>query len=82
MKNAEALALARSADPNIASISSVRSIARLWAGMGSIQSFQCETKDGKNVTIIAKKISCPNPQSFGDKRKAASYHAEASFYLH
>lgn len=80
MTNAEALALAQSADPEVASVISQSQIASLWAGMGSIVRLQCRDSRGKASTIIAKQIKCSNPQSFGDKRKAASYHVEASFY--
>ena len=80
MKNADALSLAQAANSNVVKVTSIRSIARLWAGMGHIQSLTCQTKDKDNVEIIAKQISCPNPRSFGDKRKAASYHVEANFY--
>lgn len=76
MKKAEALALAKQADPNVHSITSIKSIARLWAGMGSIEWIKCN--DG--ISMVAKKILCPNPRSFGDKRKAASYAVEANFY--
>lgn len=81
MKTADALALARSADPEVESILSVSQIATLWGGMGSIVRIRCETKNSSTTTtMIAKKIRCSNPRSFGDKRKAASYKVEASFY--
>mmetsp|Transcript_15013 Transcript_15013/g.34811 ORF Transcript_15013/g.34811 Transcript_15013/m.34811 type:complete len:342 (+) Transcript_15013:157-1182(+) len=88
MKAADALALARSADPEVVSVESVTRIATLWGGMGSIVRLRCETKAGlgstengaTSSTLIAKKIRCSNPRSFGDKRKAASYEVEASFY--
>ena len=80
MKNSEALALAQTADPSITSVSSTNQIATLWAGMGQIVRVQCQTSSGTTKTIIAKHIKCKNPRSFGDKRKAASYHVEAAFY--
>lgn len=80
MKTAEALALAQSADPDVISVTSQSQIATLWAGMGSIVRLKCKTFSGKPRVIIAKRIKCSNPRSFGDKRKAASYHVEASFY--
>jgi len=80
MKNAEALTLAQSADPEVTSIISQSHIANLWAGMGSIVRLQCRGPSDKSTTIIAKHIKCSKPQSFGDIRKAASYHVEASFY--
>ena len=80
MKNSEALALAQSADPTVTSVSSTSQIATLWAGMGSIVKVKCQTSAGSERTIIAKHIRCRNPRSFGDKRKAASYHVEAAFY--
>jgi thiamine kinase-like enzyme len=81
MKTADALALARSADPEVKSVKSVSQIATLWGGMGSIVRLQCGMETpGKSATMIAKRIRCSNPRSFGDKRKAASYQVEASFY--
>ena len=80
MKNSEALALAQAADPSIISVSSTSHIASLWAGMGQIIRVQCQMSSGTKKTIIAKHIKCKNPRSFGDKRKAASYHVEAAFY--
>ena len=88
MKSTDALALARSADPEVIAVESVSRIASLWGGMGSIVRLRCETKTGggstangtTSSTLIAKRIRCSNPRSFGDKRKAASYEVEASFY--
>eukprot|EP00586_Coscinodiscus_wailesii_P003630 CAMPEP_0172490010 /NCGR_PEP_ID=MMETSP1066-20121228/20320_1 /TAXON_ID=671091 /ORGANISM="Coscinodiscus wailesii, Strain CCMP2513" /LENGTH=347 /DNA_ID=CAMNT_0013258273 /DNA_START=55 /DNA_END=1098 /DNA_ORIENTATION=+ len=80
MKTAAALALAQSADPNVVSIISQSQVATLWAGMGSIVRLKCEDTFGNSTFIIAKNIKCSNPRSFGDKRKAASYRVEASFY--
>lgn len=79
MKTADALVLAQSADPEVESVGSVSQIATLWGGMGSIVRIQCKTRN-HSKHIIAKKIECSNPRSFGDKRKAASYKVEASFY--
>ena len=67
-------------------MTSQNQIARLWAGMGSIVRLECIKKyssvsdESKKTIIIAKRIECSNPRSFGDKRKAASYRVEASFY--
>mmetsp|Transcript_11873 Transcript_11873/g.30124 ORF Transcript_11873/g.30124 Transcript_11873/m.30124 type:complete len:336 (+) Transcript_11873:112-1119(+) len=81
MKTADALALARSADPEVKSITSVSQIATLWGGMGSIVRLKCQVEGpNESITIIAKRIRCSNPRSFGDRRKAASYQVEASFY--
>ena len=80
MKKTEALVLAQSAVSGVTSITSVSQIATLWGGMGSIVRMQCECNDDENATLIAKRIKCTNPRSFGDKRKAASYQVEASFY--
>jgi Phosphotransferase enzyme family len=80
MKAAEALTLAKAADPEVISVTSQTQIARLWAGMGSIVRLQCQDSSGNAKTIIAKHIKCSNPRSFGDRRKAASYRVEASFY--
>ena len=70
----------RLVDPSITSVSSTSHIASLWAGMGQIIRVQCQTSSGTKKTMIAKQIRCKNPRSFGDKRKAASYHVEAAFY--
>lgn len=80
MKAAEALALAKSADADVVAVTSQSHVASLWAGMGSIVRLVCKDSKGQSKTFIAKHIKCPNPRSFGDKRKAASYHVEASFY--
>lgn len=58
--------------------------------MGSIDELTCSKPSSTDtpsnilmaptVTIIAKRISCPNPRTFGDKRKASSYHVEARWY--
>ena len=85
MKTAEALALVQLADPEVTSVKSQSQIANLWAGMGSIVRLQCNKEStsrnsSKETVIIAKRIKCSNPRSFGDKRKAASYRVEASFY--
>lgn len=79
MKTAEALALCKLADPDVTAVTSQTRVANLWAGMGSIVRLECNKISGK-ATFIAKKIKCSNPRSFGDKRKAASYCVEASFY--
>mmetsp|Transcript_23917 Transcript_23917/g.66270 ORF Transcript_23917/g.66270 Transcript_23917/m.66270 type:complete len:337 (-) Transcript_23917:499-1509(-) len=84
MKTAEALALCKLADADVTTVNSQSQIANLWAGMGSIVRLKCDRNSkssGKTQkTIIAKRIKCLNARSFGDKRKAASYRVEASFY--
>lgn len=81
MKTTDALTLAQSANPEVNSITSTAQIATLWGGMGSIVRLECQANNSNdNITIIAKRIRCSNPRSFGDKRKAASYQVEASFY--
>jgi Ecdysteroid kinase-like family len=80
MRTAEALTLAQTADPAIVSVSSQTKITSLWAGMGWIVCLKCQRSNGDTRTIIAKHIKCSNPQSFGDRRKAASYRVEATFY--
>ena len=90
MDAAEGLALAKKASVRFAaaglppveasSIESVatRSVARLWAGMGSVVELRLKPC---NVVIIAKKVTLPKRcDSIGDARKKASYEVEASFY--
>jgi len=81
MKTTDALALIQSVDPDVKCVTAVSQIATLWGGMGSIERLKYEIgEQGKTSSIIAKQIRCSNPRSFGDKRKAASYKVEASFY--
>ena len=84
------LHLVRAVDPTVSSIVSSKSIARLWAGMGSIEELTCCSSSKTttaSTTIIAKRIRCPHPDSdtdkqisFGDRRKAESYRVEAHWY--
>ena len=55
-------------------------ICRLWAGMGHI--YQVELWTTGTVCFVMKHIKPPSRkrQSFGDQRKAASYHVECNFY--
>uniref|UniRef100_A0A7S4V5Q2 CHK kinase-like domain-containing protein n=1 Tax=Ditylum brightwellii TaxID=49249 RepID=A0A7S4V5Q2_9STRA len=76
MNKAEALQLAQKANSDVSTVIKTKSIARLWAGMGSIVQIECND----SIVVIAKRISCRNPTSFGDKRKAASYVVECNFY--
>jgi hypothetical protein len=80
MEKAEALALAQAADPEVVAVSSQTRIASLWAGMGWIVCLKCQKTNGCTRTIIAKYVKCSNPQTFGDRRKMASYRVEAAFY--
>mmetsp|Transcript_202 Transcript_202/g.351 ORF Transcript_202/g.351 Transcript_202/m.351 type:complete len:350 (+) Transcript_202:213-1262(+) len=58
----------------------VKSVCRLWAGMGYI--YDVSIRGGFH--IIVKHIVPPPEQSrsFGDVRKARSYEVEANFYRH
>ena len=58
----------------------VKSICRLWAGMGYIYDVSVK----REFHIIVKHIVPPpkHSRSFGDKRKAVSYEVEANFYRH
>jgi hypothetical protein len=80
MKEAKILTLAQAADAEIISVSSQTRIASLWAGMGWIVCLKCQKTNGDTKTVIVKHIQCSNPKSFGDRRKAASYQVEVSFY--
>ncbi|KAL9183376.1 hypothetical protein ACHAXT_005163 [Thalassiosira profunda] len=59
---------------------SVKSLCRLWAGMGYIYQITIKNKH----RFIAKRVIPPskNERSFGDERKAASYLVESNFYQH
>jgi len=62
----------------------VKSICRLWAGMGYIYHVKIQLSDSRRYQFIVKRV-IPPPQksrSFGDERKAASYLIEAKFYEH
>uniref|UniRef100_A0A7S0GJU8 Protein kinase domain-containing protein n=1 Tax=Proboscia inermis TaxID=420281 RepID=A0A7S0GJU8_9STRA len=76
MKKNTALVLAQAAVPTVSQVISVKSIARLWGGMGSVIRVQCDSID-----LIIKVIECRNPISHGDLRKAASYVVECNFYM-
>ena len=58
----------------------VKSVCRLWAGMGYIYDVTVK----RDFHIIVKHIVPPPKQSrsFGDNRKAVSYEVEANFYRH
>ena len=58
-----------------------QSVASLWAGMGTIVAITACSKDGgERLALVAKRIVCANPQSLGDRRKAASYDVECYYY--
>ena len=94
MDSAEALALARAAAPQFAAaglprtaahdISSVepRSVARLWAGMGSV--VELKVSAPTPLAIIAKRVAwsaaSADTLAIGDRRKRDSYVVEANFY--
>jgi len=83
MDNGTALRLAQASFPNadIAKVS-MSSVARLWAGMGSIYRVQCFSSSETKILMVkyihprlsSKKLS------IGDKRKLDSYLVEANFY--
>lgn len=56
----------------------MRSIARLWAGMGNIYFLEC----GQNRSLVVKYVHprLSGKLSIGDQRKLDSYLVEASFY--
>ncbi len=94
MDSAEALALARAAAPHFAAaglprtaaheISSVetRSVARLWAGMGSV--VELKVSAPTPLAVIAKRVAwsavSADTLAIGDRRKRDSYVVEANFY--
>ena len=93
MDAAEALSLAKRACPQFASAglapldpSSItkvetRSVARLWAGMGSVVELRVKAGEDTAATIMAKKVTLPKRcASIGDRRKKASYEVECNFY--
>jgi thiamine kinase-like enzyme len=59
----------------------VKSLCRLWGGMGHIYRVT-HNNNNANGTFIVKHITPPAQQSFGDRRKAESYEVEANFYQH
>jgi hypothetical protein len=91
MEPAEALSLARAAAPSFEQaglprtaaqeISRVKtsSVARLWAGMGSV--VELELSVPTPIAIIAKRVSWSvDALSLSDRRKRDSYVVEANFY--
>jgi len=62
----------------------VKSICRLWAGMGYIYQIKVQLPDNDKVSFIVKRVIPPrkSSRSMGDERKAASYLIEAKFYKH
>ena len=61
----------------------VKSICRLWAGMGYIYQIKVQLPDN-DISFIVKRVipPCKSSRSMGDERKAASYLIEAKFYKH
>ena len=58
-----------------------RSIASLWAGMGTVYTLAITPASGAPVTLCAKRVSLPDEcDSIGDQRKKDSYDVEAAFY--
>ena len=97
MKPDEALALATRAAPAFAAAelceapingpnlvvtsATSRSVASLWAGMGSVEEIRAQTAEHGTITFVAKVIRLPQRcTSVGDQRKADSYDVEAAFY--
>ncbi len=91
MQAAEAAQLAQRCAPQFAQaglpatdgepkVSSVRSVARLWGGMGAVYEITLALSP-EPIVIIAKRVSLPSRcTSIGDERKRVSYHCEAAFY--
>ena len=89
MDNDTALRLAKLSfpDDDITKVT-MRSKARLWAGMGNIYEVQCYSggnEGNRTTTLIVKYVhprlpSKPSQLSIGDKRKLDSYLVEANFY--
>jgi hypothetical protein len=94
MKTTEILRLAHLCLPQLTSINDidalhesdlqVKSLCRLWGGMGHIYRVTHNNNDGTLTSFIVKHITPPTlaQQSFGDRRKAVSYDVEANFYKH
>jgi Phosphotransferase enzyme family len=80
MNNATALRLAQEClSPDIEKVS-VRSIARLWSGMGNI--YEVNATGGSGHVMIVKYIEprLGNKKDLGDQRKFDSYVVEAAFF--
>lgn len=62
----------------------VKSVCRLWAGMGYIYEVTARLPSGSKHPFIVKHVTPPskNSRSLGDRRKADSYVIEANFYEH
>jgi hypothetical protein len=61
-------------------LSEEKSIATLWAGYGTIGSFNVSSQQ-ESTPVIVKRVNPPgNSSSVGDQRKVKSYHIEAYFY--
>jgi hypothetical protein len=58
-----------------------KSIASLWAGMGSVFRLSITCNDHPPLSIIAKRVELPAVcDSIGDQRKKDSYDVEGAFY--
>ena len=62
----------------------VKSLCRLWAGMGYIYQINVQLPDEQTISFIVKHVIPPrkSSRSMGDERKAASYLIEVKFYKH
>lgn len=62
----------------------VKSLCRLWAGMGYIYQVTITLSSSQTYNFIIKHVVPPTKsrRSFGDARKATSYLIEANFYEH
>jgi len=61
-------------------LSKEKNVATLWAGYGTIGSFNVSSQQ-KNTPIIVKRVHPPGKStSVGNQRKVKSYHIEAYFY--
>lgn len=73
-------------EEQIVHVTKIKSITRLWAGMGEIFEIVFYVNNNKNnqMSIICKEISIPsgadNSLSCGDLRKKRSYFVEQNFY--
>lgn len=83
MKQEEAVRLTQLCFPNAKGKVHVKTVCRLWAGMGHVYELSFGSNSRNSTQKFIVKCVDPGPSqvdSIGGRRKAASYQVEANFY--